>query len=69
MRTRYIANPLAPDGYPSAPILRDPIFTPLFAGLLGSFGSISIVSGVNVAGLASAIAAGGGFKEFRSCQQ
>lgn len=64
MRTRYIANPLAPDGYMAAPLLRDPIFLPLFSGLLGSFGSISIVSGVTVAGLASAIAAGGGYMEF-----
>lgn len=69
MRTRYIPHPIAPDGYASAPILREPIFTPLFTALLGSFGSISNVSGVTVAGLASAIAAGGGFTEFRSCQQ
>lgn len=34
----------------------DPIFTPLFAGLLGSFGSVTIIGGVTVAGLASAIA-------------
>lgn len=64
MRTRYIANPMAPDGHPSAPILRDPIFMPIFSALLGSLGSISIVSGVTVAGLASAIAAISGFMEF-----
>lgn len=64
MRTRYIPQPMAPDGYPSAPIVSDPIFTPLFTAALGSFGSITIVGNLTVAGLAAAIAAGGGYKEF-----
>lgn len=34
----------------------DPIFTPLFTGLLGSFGAVTIVGNLTVAGLASAIA-------------
>lgn len=58
MRTRYILNglDLANSSALYGPICYDPIFTPIFTGLLGSFGSVTIVGGLTVAGVASAIA-------------
>ncbi|MDX3928702.1 MAG: hypothetical protein QHC90_23215 [Shinella sp.] len=68
MRTRYIPDPMAPNGYMAAPIVADPIFTPIFTAI--GFSTVGIAgTTISAVTIASALAAGGDYWEPQQCQQ